>query len=148
MPQPQQHEIWAAASTYTITHGNTRSLTHWARPGFEPMFSWILVGFVTTELPRELWNLNLDAHISQCLPCCLYLVSFRHYLLASYYNRGGLNSVVPLFGIPFPPKSQWNYGKEAQVSIQKMVCFITMWLFFTVERSSVSSSSSLRFSLS
>ena len=31
---------------------NTRSLTHWA--GIEPMSSWILVGFVTSEPRKEL----------------------------------------------------------------------------------------------
>ena len=34
------------SAVYTTTHGNTRSLTHWARPGIEPASSWILVGFV------------------------------------------------------------------------------------------------------
>ena len=43
MPQPQQRRIWASSVTYTTAHGNTRSLTHWARPGIEPAFSWILV---------------------------------------------------------------------------------------------------------
>ena len=39
-----------------MAHGNARSLTHWAKPGIEPMSSWIpmLVGFITTELWREL----------------------------------------------------------------------------------------------
>jgi len=26
--------------TYTTAHGNTRSLTHWVRPGIEPASSW------------------------------------------------------------------------------------------------------------
>ena len=29
------------------THGNTKSLTHWARPGIEPPSLWILVRFIT-----------------------------------------------------------------------------------------------------
>ena len=33
---------------------NVRSLTHWARPGIEPVSSWILAGFITAELQREL----------------------------------------------------------------------------------------------
>ena len=45
MPGPQQHKIQAAAVTSGV-HGNTRSLTHWARPGIEPTTSWFLVGFV------------------------------------------------------------------------------------------------------
>ena len=50
----QQHGIQAMSATYTTAHGNTRSLTHWARPAIEPSSSWILVGFVTTEPQREL----------------------------------------------------------------------------------------------
>ena len=46
-PQPQQQGTWAKPSTYTTLHSNTRSLTHWARPGIEPASSWILVGFLT-----------------------------------------------------------------------------------------------------
>ena len=41
-------------ATYTIAHGNTRSLTHWARPGIEPSSSWMLVGFTSTVPQREL----------------------------------------------------------------------------------------------
>ena len=34
---------------YTTAHSNAGSLTHWAKPGIEPMSSWILDGFITTE---------------------------------------------------------------------------------------------------
>ena len=30
-PEPQQSKIQATSETYTTAHGNTRSLTHWAR---------------------------------------------------------------------------------------------------------------------
>ena len=40
-------------STYTIAHSNTGSLTHWGRPGIEPVSSWILVGFITIEPQQE-----------------------------------------------------------------------------------------------
>ena len=53
-PQPQQHKIPAASAIYTTAHGNARSLTHWARPGIELTFSWILVGFVNHWATREL----------------------------------------------------------------------------------------------
>ena len=33
--------------TYTTAHGNARALTHWARPGIEPVSSGTLVRFVT-----------------------------------------------------------------------------------------------------
>ena len=45
-PQPQQRGIRAASGTYTTAHGNTESLTHWARPGIEPATSWFLVRFI------------------------------------------------------------------------------------------------------
>ena len=41
--KPQQHEIWASCVTYTTAHGNAGSLTHWVRPGIEPVSSWMLV---------------------------------------------------------------------------------------------------------
>ena len=39
----------------TIAHGNTGSLTHWARPGIEPTFSWIQVKFVTHRATTGTW---------------------------------------------------------------------------------------------
>ena len=47
MPEPEQCQIWAVSVTHTRAHGNTRSLTHWARPGIEPSTSWFLVGFIS-----------------------------------------------------------------------------------------------------
>ena len=35
------------SATYAAGCGNYGSLTHWARPGTEPISSWILVGFLT-----------------------------------------------------------------------------------------------------
>ena len=56
-PQPLQSQIRAASATCTTVHGNTGSLTHWAKPGIEPTTSWFLVGFViywaTTGTPRN-----------------------------------------------------------------------------------------------
>ena len=40
--------------TYITAHGSAGSLTHWTRPGIEPVSSRILVGFVTTEPQWEL----------------------------------------------------------------------------------------------
>ena len=44
----------AMSVTYTTARGNTRSLTHWVRPGIEPASSWTLVRFVTPEPQQEL----------------------------------------------------------------------------------------------
>ena len=43
MPQPWQHRIWATSVNYVAACGNTRSLTHWARPGVESKSSWTLL---------------------------------------------------------------------------------------------------------
>ena len=40
----------------TAAHGNTGSLTPWARPRIKPATSWFLVRFVSTEPRRELQN--------------------------------------------------------------------------------------------
>ena len=46
--------IGATAAGLYHSHSNARSLTHRVRPGLELVSSWILVGFVTTELQQEL----------------------------------------------------------------------------------------------
>ena len=46
---PQLHRIWAAPMTYITAHSNTRSLTHWVRPGIKPATSWLLVGLLHHE---------------------------------------------------------------------------------------------------
>ena len=46
-PQAQQCGTRAKSATYTTAHGNTRSLTHWTRPGIQPTTSWLLVGFIS-----------------------------------------------------------------------------------------------------
>jgi len=75
MPEPQQRRIWAVSATYTTTHSNTGSLTHWARPGIEPATSWFLMGFVNhwatmgTPMPpvssSPLDSLSLNIILSQ-----------------------------------------------------------------------------------
>ena len=44
----------AASVTYTTTNSNAGSFIHRVRPGLEPLSSWILIGFVTTEPQQEL----------------------------------------------------------------------------------------------
>ena len=52
IPQPHQCRLRAASGTYATAHSNTRSLTHWVRPGIEPASLSILVGFLSAE-PRN-----------------------------------------------------------------------------------------------
>ena len=53
--QPHQHLIQAASATYAAACRNAGSLTHWGRPKFELISSWILVRFLshwaTTGMP-------------------------------------------------------------------------------------------------
>ena len=51
--------MWAIASLHH-SHSNARSLTYWARPGFEPTSSWILVGFITHWARRGLTSVQLS----------------------------------------------------------------------------------------
>ena len=39
---------------YTTAQGNTRSLTHWARPGIKPATSWFLIRFISPAPRGEL----------------------------------------------------------------------------------------------
>ena len=62
MPQPQQQGIRATSAIYTMSHSNTRSLNHWARPGIKPASSCILIGFINCwamkgKLPQ--WHFEL-----------------------------------------------------------------------------------------
>ena len=52
-------------------HGNDRSLTHWVRPGIQPVSSWILVRFVTAKPWQELpcyQFLDNSCQIRLCIP--------------------------------------------------------------------------------
>ena len=56
--------IGAIAASLHHSHSNSRSLTHRERPGIEPQTSWILVGFITTELQQELPAFHLLDYLS------------------------------------------------------------------------------------
>ena len=101
----QQCWIWATSATYTTTFGNTRSLTHWARPGIEPASSWILGRFWIcwnmTGTPSPLPSL-------EPLPCCCLF-------------RSGSNTTNELLLLPGVPHSivgeagkAWNFRAWTQ----------------------------------
>ena len=46
---PQPHWIQATSTIYTIVHGNAGSFNHWVWSGIKPVFSQILVRFITDE---------------------------------------------------------------------------------------------------
>ena len=82
--------------TYTTDHGNTRSLTQWARPGIEPASSWMLVGLLQWEL--LLFQLLMVAGNPWCsLTCrCLSPVSASIITWCSPGGTGCLCSNFPL----------------------------------------------------
>ena len=45
--------VGAAAAGLHYSHSNVVSLTHWPRPGIEPVSSWILVGLVSSDPQRN-----------------------------------------------------------------------------------------------
>ena len=73
------------SATYIIAHGNVRSLTHWARPGIESSSSWFPVGFVTTELQRELPKIPFYVQVHEV--GWIWLTSQR-YLTGSISQKG------------------------------------------------------------
>ena len=79
--------------TYTTAHGNSRSLTHWSRPGIEPATSSFLVRFVSTA---PWWELQLylfyyETRIPYFCNTSLFL-SYTHaynLLLQFFFNLPG-----------------------------------------------------------
>ena len=63
--------IRAAAASLLHCHSNTKSLTHWVRPGIDLTSSWIPVGFIA-EPQLELWE-----------PLFFYICEFVSFLLYS-----------------------------------------------------------------
>ena len=83
--------IGVASATYTTAHGNAGSLTPWARPGIEPVSSWMLGRCVSTELwwELQLWKflkmpLSLvlkPPNLTVCLECFAFpLVNWHFYV--------------------------------------------------------------------
>ena len=68
-PTPQPQECGIQATSTTTAHGNDRSLTHWIRPGIEPLSSWKLVRFISAEPQQELlkyswqWTFKYDVKL-------------------------------------------------------------------------------------
>ena len=68
----QLHLEPAASVTYTTSHGNARSLTHWERPEIQPASSQLSVGFFSTVPQQELhqWKISFEQkRVFRNLPC-------------------------------------------------------------------------------
>ena len=85
-PMPQQLRFQGVSETYTTAHSNAGSLTHWMRPGIEPVSSWIPVGFITTEPWWELpSSLAFDTHFG-FLPHLSTEIPVRSFRLQSFLD--------------------------------------------------------------
>ena len=93
MPQPQQVGIWASSATYTTAHGNPGSLTHWEKPGIEPL-SWCILGyrlrrkqFKSFRTPGGYWASTLDTKLSKTALVCAHILRRRQGLPGSASSR-------------------------------------------------------------
>ena len=83
-PQPQQHGIRAKSATYTTAHGNTRSLTHQARPRIKPRI-----------LMNTSWVCNPLSHKGNSLKRSLrHIQSPEDPILPLFRHWGGLNQLL------------------------------------------------------
>lgn len=93
MPQPQQVGIWASSAAYTTAHGNPGSLTHWEKPGIEPL-SWCILGyrlrrkqFKSFRTPGGYWASTLDTKLSKTALVCAHILRRRQGLPGSASSR-------------------------------------------------------------
>ena len=87
--------IRAVSATYTTTHGNSRSLTHWVRLGIEPSSSWILVRFVTTEPRWELIRHIIAVKVNgEVFLITTWMNHLRNISLRSNANRSPLENFI------------------------------------------------------
>ena len=126
----RQLRIQVLSVTYSTSHCNARSLTHWARPGIEPTSSWILVGFITTEPQQEL------------LWCTVSLSLFRKVLSAwifGYLSLTCLQILQCLFSVcsssfvPHHPPMIWScvlrgFSLQVACSAPAQVCTLSFLL--------------------
>ena len=96
----QQRGSQATSVTYSVAHGNARSLTHWMEPGIESASSWILAGFITAEPQQGLPVLLSNNEFSRFSlgRCCLPVSDVR-----KICQPWALDGVISLAF--FPPSS-------------------------------------------
>ena len=97
--------------TYIIAHGNTGSLTHWARPWIEPASSWMLVRFISTEPQWELlalcsFNLALDWFLK---------ITLSGVPTVAQHVKDPVLSLWWCGSNPWPGAMSWRYGVPTAV---------------------------------
>ena len=119
--------IGAVAASLTIVHSNARSLTHWARPGMEPVSSWMPVRFIYTEPRWELHQLswfkvNNLVNSGMCVPQkTITPIKIRNQFII---QKGSLRPFVinPLL-VPFHVSSSEKPWSICSLRLKSGVCF-------------------------
>ena len=81
--------ISTASATYNTAHGKTLSITHWVRPGIEPVSSQILLRLISADPWRE-----LRIYIF-CLYSIRFLVSIPSIVEFKYF--GNISPLLAIF---------------------------------------------------
>ena len=86
----KQCRIWATSVTYTTALSSAGSLTHRARPGIEPVSSWILIGFITSEPQQELLSsfyIRVPCWAPGTYSVCAFLLTGWMKWMKAFQNR-------------------------------------------------------------
>ena len=101
-PMPQQHQIPAMTATCITAHSNAGFLTHQVRPGIEPISSWMLVMFVTTEPQGKLCKILLKIFSSIFIKDSGIQFSFLVVSLSGFGVRVMVASQIVFGSVPSP----------------------------------------------
>ena len=132
--QSHTNEGSEPSATYTMARGNAGSLTHWARPGMEPLSSWMLVGFVN---PEPGWEIKSSFKMAWKTPCILSTSYHSLSDLKSYYSSFALSNSAALSQIHqvHPPTqigvcAHRSFCLEfSYLSFQVTMCLIVLRLY-------------------
>ena len=99
-----RQKIRAESSTHTTSHGNARSLTHWARPGIEPKSSWMLVRLVnhraTMGTPHawfcDICTNHLESNGSMSYADLIYVKYVGYFIILTANTITSINSTTNL----------------------------------------------------
>ena len=115
MSQPQQCQFWATSANYTPAHSNDGSLTHWEKPGIEPLSSWTLC--------RALNPLSHSGNSSIFPFCHLVILRLIHALT--------MTAMLPRISNVQGVERNRNRGKKTKKQQKKHLFFPILVLFLS-----------------
>ena len=114
MPQPQQCQNRATSATYTIAHGNSGSLTHWATQGSNLQPHGSSLGSLTAEPGWELHKMLIAEKWSRIL--------FGLFCLVTWYSAVMMNRCVYFkHFLPHCPQRAEGHNKECDVAPDRVI---------------------------